>query len=544
MTQIKKSKSFIFLISISIAFFIVGLSPNYFINFHFMPLIKESSQNLENSKNLFWLSDFLNKTTELESKIILDNFPKDFEFWTQLTTDPRIKKFPNINKIFINKIKSFNTYYKSNNTIGKEDKGLIKKLREQINQLEIVFKNDKIRTIELYKLRTAEKNYLLREHDQYVNDFYNVYDPFLKTLNKNQNLLQNYEKTFSQIVDQVTFRYIYFNEYLQKRKELNNSLSLYLTNYKNSVEAINQNFETKIKQVINYILITFALSVLLFFLLYNFLNKENNLKTQLILKKDELQKQLIAQEKLASLGGLASGIAHEIKNPLNIIINASQIISKAIKSVDNEEIRQEPRFKMVRTSVEHILNYSFRADEIVKNMLTLSQGGKREFHLVSLSKLIEDTKTSITETLQARHSIDINVETEIINIEDYYCAPNDLAQVISNLLDNSFYAIKEKSLTDNDYIPQISIKLSEDSQNYMLEIFDNGIGIKDEEKERVLEPFHTTKPPGKGTGLGLSFAIDVINAHLGEFILESKEGEYTKTKIFLPKKVKHFADAS
>jgi two-component system NtrC family sensor kinase len=274
--------------------------------------------------------------------------------------------------------------------------------------------------------------------------------------------------------------------------------------------------------------------------------------TELLFQKNELQKslhelkltqlQLIQKEKMASLGELTAGIAHEIQNPLNFVTNFSEV---TIELVD--ELREE--LKNVKSdnadavtdnimqNLEKINYHGKRADSIVKGMLEHSKVDTGQKELTDLNKLAAETLRLSYNGLYAKDThfnaaIDTLFDDSISKIR---VVPQAVRRVFFNLFNNAFYAVKEKKkLLGESYKPVVSVTTKKDHNNIQITVIDNGTGISPAVIKKIFQPFFTTKPTGEGTGLGLSLTYDIIKAHGGEINVESVEGERTVFTISLP----------
>jgi signal transduction histidine kinase len=264
------------------------------------------------------------------------------------------------------------------------------------------------------------------------------------------------------------------------------------------------------------------------------------------------QKQLIQSEKMASLGELTAGIAHEIQNPLNFVNNFAEVNTEmitegqeAIKSGNWEGA--EEILGMLADNNDKILHHGKRADAIVKGMLQHSQkGGVKE--LTNINALADEYLRLAYHGLKARdRSFNATVKTDFDqSIGKINIIPQDIGRVILNLINNAFYAVDEKKKQIGEgYEPEVTVatRLISDSKNPLIREFansliisvrDNGNGIPENIRNKVFQPFFTTKPTGQGTGLGLSLSYDIVKAHGGELKVETKEGEGSEFIIQLP----------
>ncbi len=262
--------------------------------------------------------------------------------------------------------------------------------------------------------------------------------------------------------------------------------------------------------------------------------------------------QLIKQEKLASLGQLTAGIAHEIKNPLNFINNFSELSSEFLEEIDenlrkleSNEITEEISALLgdVKGNLEKIHQHGTRADGIVKSMLLHSRGGSGKMEDTDLNALIKDYVNLSFHGMRAnKHpiNVDIKVETDE-NLGTVKINPENFSRVILNLCKNAFDAMREKleQKNDRDYLPQLVVKTRKTEENIVVEIEDNGPGVPDEIKEKLMLPFFTTKKGTDGTGLGLSISLEIIKSHNGTLNIESRKGEFTRFTILLNRKDKN-----
>jgi two-component system NtrC family sensor kinase len=252
------------------------------------------------------------------------------------------------------------------------------------------------------------------------------------------------------------------------------------------------------------------------------------------------QAQLIQSEKMASLGQLTAGIAHEIQNPLNFVNNFSELSVELIEDFEAIETTEEDKkdiIKDIKSNLEKIAHHGKRADRIVKGMLMHSREQKGEKVPVRINQQLEEDTTIAYHGLRAKNSAfqceivkDFDTQIEKINI-----IPQDINRVVINLLNNAFYAVGERqhSNTDATWKPIVKISTKQLNSKVTIGIEDNGTGIPDDVKERIFNPFFTTKPTGEGTGLGLSICYDIIKSHGGEITVESEFGKGTKFNIVL-----------
>jgi len=267
------------------------------------------------------------------------------------------------------------------------------------------------------------------------------------------------------------------------------------------------------------------------------INKRNlsNLKTT--------QTQLIQSEKMASLGELTAGIAHEIQNPLNFVNNFSEVSVELLQEL-KEEAEAGNKEDVIAIAgdltqnLEKINHHGKRADAIVKGMLQHSQSGSGVKEPTNINALADEY---LRLSYHGIRSKDKSFNADIVTHFDAALPkanviPQDIGRVFLNLFNNAFYAVNQKQKTAGaDYKPGVSVTTSAGNNHVIIRVKDNGIGIPDDIKEKIMQPFFTTKPTGEGTGLGLSLTYDmVVKGHGGNIEVNTKEGEYTEFKITLP----------
>ncbi len=258
------------------------------------------------------------------------------------------------------------------------------------------------------------------------------------------------------------------------------------------------------------------------------------------------QSQLVQSEKMASLGELTAGIAHEIQNPLNFVNNFSEVSAEMIDEM-REELTQDHREDAleiaadIKRNLEKILHHGKRADDIVKGMLQHSRTGTGVSEPTDINALCDEYLRLAYHGLRAKDkSFNAKMETDFDDsIKKVKVVPQDMGRVVLNLITNAFYTISEKKKSGlENYEPTVTIttrKVMPPDGKTTIEIAiqDNGNGIPPSVLEKIFQPFFTTKPTGQGTGLGLSMTYDIVKAHGGELKVETKEGEGTKFIILL-----------
>jgi signal transduction histidine kinase len=254
------------------------------------------------------------------------------------------------------------------------------------------------------------------------------------------------------------------------------------------------------------------------------------------------QAQLIQSEKMASLGELTAGIAHEIQNPLNFVNNFSEVNTELI-----DELKQEAdkgnieEVKLIADDIKEneqkINHHGKRADAIVKGMLQHSRSSSGVKEPTDINALADEYLRLSFHGLRAKDkSFNAEIKTEFDeSIGKINIIPQDIGRVILNLLNNAFYAVAEKTKQHpEDYEPTVTVSTKTVDNKVLISVKDNGNGIPQKVLDKIFQPFFTTKPTGQGTGLGLSLAYDIIKAHSGEIKVDTKEGEGTEFIIQIP----------
>ena len=265
-------------------------------------------------------------------------------------------------------------------------------------------------------------------------------------------------------------------------------------------------------------------------------------------QKDELQAaqaQLIQREKMASLGELTAGIAHEIQNPLNFVNNFSAVNIELIEELkvehkkESRDIRYENEMLYDILSNEQKINHhGKRADAIVKGMLMHSRNSSGQKELSDINALADEYMRISYHGLRAKDKLfNAALHTDFDqHINSIPIVPQDIGRVLLNLFNNAFYSITEKKKRMGEgYSPAVYLSTKKINDTVQIKIRDNGLGMPQQIMEKIYQPFFTTKPPGEGTGLGLSLSYDIITKiHGGELKAETKEGEYAEFLIILP----------
>ncbi len=261
---------------------------------------------------------------------------------------------------------------------------------------------------------------------------------------------------------------------------------------------------------------------------------------------ESTQAQLIQSEKMASLGELTAGIAHEIQNPLNFINNFSEVNKELVEELKaeslkpiaerNEQLEEEVLNNLI-SNEEKINHHGKRADAIVKGMLLHSRTSAGKKEAIDINALADEYLRLAYHGLRAKDNfLSANIHTDFDpSIGTINIISQDIGRVLLNLYNNAFYAVKEKKKRQSEnYEPSVSVTTKRTGNKILISVKDNGNGIPQKVRDKIFQPFFTTKPAGEGTGLGLSLSYDIVKAHGGEIKVGTKEGEYTEFMVQIP----------
>ena len=272
---------------------------------------------------------------------------------------------------------------------------------------------------------------------------------------------------------------------------------------------------------------------------------------------ERLRMQVSSLEKLSSLGMLSAGIAHEIQNPLNFVINFSKLSAKLVEDLqdivaeEQELLTPEAKQRIaelneeldeivgdLHANLQKIEEHGNRAISIIRGILLYSRGKEDEFIPTDLAKLVKEY------VWLSYHSMRANYKGFNLTIREEYATglplqrvvPQDFSRAVLNLMNNACYAVYNKSKRAAvGFEPVIAVSLRQEGDQICLQIEDNGTGMPDAVKEQIFKPFYTTKPAGEGTGLGLSITRTIIEEkHKGTIQLDSEEGKFTSFTIRIP----------
>ena len=293
-----------------------------------------------------------------------------------------------------------------------------------------------------------------------------------------------------------------------------------------------------------------AFAVLLLFsaiLLYNrvrFKQRANKKLEDTLMKLTNTQTQLVQAEKMASLGELTAGIAHEIQNPLNFVNNFAEVNTELIDELKKEIepagiISANEIIEDIKANSKKITHHGKRADSILKGMLQHSRKSSGQKELTDINALCDEYLRLSYHGLRAKDkSFNAEFETKFdAALAPINVVPQDIGRVILNLINNAFYAVNERQKNEKEsgYKPRVTLTTSKQADQVVIEVADNGTGMPEQVKEKIFQPFFTTKPTGEGTGLGLSLSYDIVTkGHGGSINVSTSANQGTVFTIQLP----------
>jgi len=302
-------------------------------------------------------------------------------------------------------------------------------------------------------------------------------------------------------------------------------------------ETTKMNYQNKVRTYV--LLATLGFFLVLALILYG--NNRQKQKARAKIEKayvdlKSTQGQLIQSEKMASLGELTAGIAHEIQNPLNFVNNFSdvntELIDEAKQEIDKGNTNEAKTIlDDLKENEQKISHHGKRADAIVKGMLQHSRASTGQKEPTDINALADEYLRLAYHGLRARDkNFNAQIKTDLDNsIGRINIVPQEIGRVILNLINNAFYAVGEKKKqADKGYEPIVTVKTKKIADKVLISVADNGNGIPQKILTKIFQPFFTTKPAGEGTGLGLSLAYDIVRAHGGEIRVETEEGKGTE----------------
>jgi two-component system NtrC family sensor kinase len=273
------------------------------------------------------------------------------------------------------------------------------------------------------------------------------------------------------------------------------------------------------------------------------INHQRNKAEQALTELRTTQTQLIQREKMASLGELTAGIAHEIQNPLNFVNNFSELSTELMEELDQEtHLGNTDQIKLIAHDIKEnltkITRHGQRASSIVKGMLEHSRTSSGEKEPTDLNALADEYLRLAYQGLRAK---DITCSCELMtdfapDLPLANVVPQEIGRVLLNLYNNAFYAVSQKQKTaPSDYQPAVTVSTAQVDGRVQIRVKDNGTGIPESVKAKIFQPFFTTKPTGEGTGLGLSLSYDIVTkGHGGTLDVQSEAGKFTEFSILLP----------
>ena len=377
-----------------------------------------------------------------------------------------------------------------------------------------------------FKKRIVESYAALTEAYKLKNDYKNAF--------KYQELLTTTKESLVGAGNVQTIQSM-INQEQERKKELNTKEVA----YKNTLKQY-------------FLLSGLGIFLIIAFILYR--NNRQKQKANKILETTlsnlkSTQSQLIQSEKMASLGELTAGIAHEIQNPLNFVNNFSEVSNELVGElrIRNEELKIEDQevkelLSDISQNLQKINHHGQRAADIVKGMLQHSRSSSGHEEPTDINALCDEYLRLSYHGLRAKDkSFNATMKTDFDeSIGNINIIPQDIGRVVLNLINNAFYAVDEKKTLrqtqgDNDYEPTVTVCTKKLTDKVEIRVMDNGKGIPQKVVDKIFQPFFTTKPTGQGTGLGLSLGYDIVKAHGGELKVETKEGEGSEFIIQLPK---------
>lgn len=359
------------------------------------------------------------------------------------------------------------------------------------------------------------------------------------TLGNNKDSIVKYQALIVKMNDSL------FNT---KQTQLFQSIDFEALQRQQEMQAAQKAYHDKLQK---YFLLG-GMAIFLFGVIFLWRNNREREKTNAILKRQKTdleiamndlkttQAQLVQSEKMASLGELTAGIAHEIQNPINFVNNFSEInkelLAEMNAEIDEGNINEVKTISLNVTGNEEKINqHGKRIDAIVKSMMQHSRETSGQKEPTDLNALADEYLRLSYRGFRARDkSFNVSLHTDFdATLSKMNIIPQDISRMLLNLYNNAFYAVSQKKQTEG-YEPTLSISTRKLNGKVEIRIKDNGPGMPQKVKEKIFQPFFTTKPTGQGTGLGLSLSYDIIKAHGGEINVYTVEGEHTEFIIQLP----------
>jgi signal transduction histidine kinase/Tfp pilus assembly protein PilF len=430
---------------------------------------------------------------------------------------------------------------------------LLKETNDQLhlglgyNSLSRVFTDLKKNDSALYYAKESLKIFEKRQDPAWKRDAYNLLTSCFDQLGRTDSAIV-YLKLSKSLSDSLS---------VEERKNLLAFLDVVVDEQAKLEKLEKEKIETREKLRVYLLLSGIVVFIVIVFLLYR--NNQHRKKTNETLRQRNekientlhqlrsTQTQLIQSEKMASLGELTAGIAHEIQNPLNFVNNFSDVNKELLIEMNDEidkgnlnEVRSIA--KDVIDNEEKINHHGKRADAIVKGMLQHSRRSSGQKEPTDINALADEYLRLSYHGLRAKDkSFNATMKTDFDNsVEKINIVPQEIGRVILNLINNAFYAVDEKKKhtstgsVQNEYEPTVSISTKKNNGKIEIRVSDNGNGIPQKVLDKIFQPFFTTKPTGQGTGLGLSLSYDIVKAHGGELTVETEDGKGSAFIISLP----------
>ena len=339
----------------------------------------------------------------------------------------------------------------------------------------------------------------------------------------------------SLLIEQDKYRTLSF----ELEQQMNDKeLSISKLQSDNKIYSLTRNFSFGIASLL------FLLALGIFFR-FKSKQKANKILEKTLTELKSTQAQLIQKEKLASLGELTAGIAHEIQNPLNFVNNFSEVSTELVDELAEEQQKpdRDPELEAellgdLKQNLQKINHHGQRASSIVKGMLEHSRASSGEKRPTDLNALVDEYLRLTYQGMRAKDkTFNTELQTDFTpNLGLVEVVPPDIGRVLLNLFNNAFYAVQQKQKSaPADYQPTVTVSTKQTSDGIEIRVGDNGTGIPDAVKAKIFQPFFTTKPTGEGTGLGLSLSYDIITkGHGGTIEVASVEGKGTEFVVTLP----------
>ena len=338
-------------------------------------------------------------------------------------------------------------------------------------------------------------------------------------------------KQDSLLADQAKYRSISFEAEQQMNEK---ELSIANLESQNKIASLYRNFLIGIA----VLLFLFVLGI---YQRFRFKKKDNLVLEKTLDDLKSTQSQLIQSEKMASLGELTAGIAHEIQNPLNFVNNFSEVSTELVDEMNEEILKGNLEDAQqigadLKENLSKINHHGKRAGDIVRGMLQHSRSSSGAKEPTDINALADEYLRLAYHGLRAKDKeFNASLHTDFDeSIGKINIIPQDIGRVILNLITNAFYVVDEKKKSGiENYEPNVSVSTKKIADNILISVKDNGNGIPQKVLDKIFQPFFTTKPTGQGTGLGLSLSYDIVKAHGGELKVETKEGVETEFIIIL-----------